>query len=247
MSPDLHDLFRSYLRQRLESGEAVLYKPFDVEMEMPEEPVGNESDPAQESTLDQQALNIDDFGKSESLDQLYGAIHDCQKCPLGATRTHLVFGVGNPHAEIMFVGEAPGADEDRLGEPFVGRAGQLLNKILAAMKLRREDVYIANILKCRPPNNRDPQPEEAETCEPYLHKQIKLIKPKIICCLGRIAAQRLLQTNMSLGQMRDRWFDYRGTLLMVTYHPAALLRSNQYKRPLWDDMQKLLKKLQELK
>jgi uracil-DNA glycosylase family 4 len=200
------------LRQRLELGEAILYKPFDVEMEMPEEPVQELELHIQRRAMQPPTLNIDEFGKAENLDQLYGAIHDCQKCPLGATRTHLVFGVGNPHAEIMFIGEAPGADEDRLGEPFVGRAGQLLNKILAAMKLKREDVYIANILKCRPPNNRDPQPDEAETCEPYLHKQIKLINPQIICCLGRIAAQRLLQTNMSLGQMRDRWFDYRGTL-----------------------------------
>lgn len=224
-----------------------MYKPFDMELETSEKYHQNEQVPVHEQAAEQAVLSIDDFAKAESLQQLYGAIHDCQKCPLGATRTHLVFGVGNPHAEIMFIGEAPGADEDRLGEPFVGRAGQLLNKILAAMKLKREDIYIANILKCRPPNNRDPQPDEAETCEPYLHKQIKLINPKIICCLGRIAAQRLLQTNMSLGQMRDRWFDYRGNLLMVTYHPAALLRSNQYKRPLWDDMQKLLKKLQELK
>jgi len=146
----------------------------------------------------------------------------------------------------MFVGEAPGAEEDRLGEPFVGRAGKLLDKILAAMKLSRDDIFIANILKCRPPNNRDPKPEEAQICELYLHKQIQLIKPKIVCCLGRIAAQRLLQTDMSLGKMRDKWFDYQGTLLMVTYHPAALLRNPNYKRPTWDDMQKMIKKLEEL-
>ncbi len=227
-------LFRNYLKQKLELGEKTIYKPFDMKMQ-------------EQNIVEARSLNIDEFDKAESLDELYQAIHECQKCPLGQSRTNFVFGVGNPDAEIMFVGEAPGADEDRLGEPFVGRAGKLLNKILGAMLLSRDDVYIANILKCRPPNNRDPQPEEAQICEPYLNQQIKVIKPKIVCCLGRIAAQRLLQTNMSLGQMRDRWFDYCGTLLMVTYHPAALLRSNKYKRPTWDDMQKLLKKIEELK
>ena len=227
-------LFRNYLKQKLELGEKTIYKPFDMKMQ-------------EQNIVEARSLNIDEFDKAESLDELYQAIHECQKCPLGQSRTNFVFGVGNPDAEIMFVGEAPGSDEDRLGEPFVGRAGKLLNKILGAMQLSRDDVYIANILKCRPPNNRDPQPEEAQICEPYLHQQIKVIKPKIVCCLGRIAAQRLLQTNMSLGQMRDKWFDYCGTLLMVTYHPAALLRSNKYKRPAWDDMQKLLKKIEELK
>ena len=234
----MHDgvikLFRSYLQQRMELGDKIIYKPFDTEMP---EPI----------LAEKTTFSIDDFRQTESLDELYQAINECQKCPLGQSRTNFVFGDGCPDADIMFVGEAPGADEDRLGKPFVGRAGKLLDKILAAMKLRREDVFIANILKCRPPNNRDPQSDEALTCEPYLHQQIKLIKPKIICCLGRIAAQRLLQTNMSLGQMRDKWLDYHGAILMVTYHPAALLRSNQYKRPLWDDMQKLLKKLEELK
>jgi len=230
-SANFQDLLCTYLRQCRERGDRFVYVPFNTEMSV--------------GTIDDSGnLAIDDFEQTESLDEMNQLICDCQKCDLGRTRTNFVFGVGNPDADIMFVGEAPGADEDRLGEPFVGRAGQLLNKILAAMKLQREDVYIANILKCRPPNNRDPQPSEAETCEPYLHHQIKLIRPKIICCLGRIAAQRLLQTNMSLGQMRDRWFDYQGTTLMVTYHPAALLRNSQYKRPLWDDMQKLLKKLE---
>lgn len=237
-TPDLENesLFRRYLQQRLETGDKILYRPFDS-LNMADE----------ESAAPESSLDLDEFDKSASLDQLYQTIKECQKCPLGATRTNLVFGTGDPDADIMFVGEAPGRDEDIQGEPFVGRAGQLLNRVLAAMKLRREDVYIGNILKCRPPNNRDPLPDEALTCEPYLYQQIKLIKPKIICCLGRIAAQRLLQTKMSLGQMRQRWFDYRGTLLMVTYHTAALLRSPQYKRPFWDDMQKLLKKLKELK
>jgi uracil-DNA glycosylase family 4 len=230
------DLFRHYLQQKRETGDRVLYRPFD-----------SPGRAVEESTTKKSTLELDEFDKSESLDQLYQTIKDCQRCPLGATRTNLVFGEGNPDADIVFIGEAPGHDEDMQGKPFVGRAGKLLNRVLAAMKLKREDVYIANILKCRPPNNRDPLPDEALTCEPYLHQQIKLIKPKIICCLGRIAAQRLLQTKMSLGQMRERWFDYRDTLLMVTYHTAALLRSPQYKKPFWDDMQKLLEKLKELK
>jgi uracil-DNA glycosylase family 4 len=229
-------LIRRYLQQKAEIGEKVLYMPFDLELPKVES-----------AAVIVKTIAIDNFREAANLDDLYAAICDCQKCPLGQSRTRFVFGVGNPNADIMFVGEAPGADEDRLGEPFVGRAGKLLDKILAAMKLSRDDVFIANILKCRPPNNRDPKPEEAQTCEPYLHKQIKLIKPKIICCLGRIAAQRLLQTEMTLGKMRDRWFDYQGTLLMVTYHPAALLRNPEYKRPTWEDMQKLMKKLEELR
>jgi uracil-DNA glycosylase family 4 len=236
MADSFQNLVRSYFFQQLEMGGKFLYRPLDIETAEPEPNVSTEP-----------PLNLDEFDRAESLDELYQTIRGCLKCALGKSRTNFVFGDGSPEADIMFVGEAPGADEDRQGVPFVGRAGQLLNKILEAMELRRQDVYIANILKCRPPNNRDPQPDEALTCEPYLHKQIRLIKPKIICCLGRIAAQRLLQTNMSLSQMRERWFDYHGTLLMVTYHPAALLRSNQYKRPLWDDMQKLLKKLEESK
>lgn len=234
MQDGIDIMLRRYLEQRLELGEKVIYQPFDTEMPEPE-------------IVENTVIGIDEFEKTESLDELYTAICECQKCKLGQSRINLVFGEGNPQAEIMFVGEAPGADEDKQGRPFIGRAGKLLDKILNAMKLSRDDIYIANILKCRPPQNRDPLAEEAQICELYLHHQIKLIKPKIICCLGRIAAQRLLQTNMALGKMRDRWFDYQGTILMVTYHPAALLRSNQYKRPLWEDMQKLLKRLEELK
>jgi uracil-DNA glycosylase family 4 len=239
MHENVQALISRYLQQRAETGEKMLYKPFDFELP--------KNEPEVTATAAVAELAIDNFTEAANLEELYESIHQCQRCPLGATRNSFVFGVGNPQADIMFVGEAPGAEEDRQGIPFVGRAGQLLDKILVAMKLTRNDIYIANILKCRPPNNRDPQPEEAATCEPYLHHQIKLIEPKIICCLGRIAAQRLLQTNMSLAQMRDRWFDYRGTLLMVTYHPAALLRNPNFKRPTWDDMQKLMKKLEEMK
>lgn len=181
-----------------------------------------------------------------TLPDLYGSISGCMKCALGNSRTNFVFGVGNPDADVMFVGEAPGADEDAQGEPFVGRAGQLLNKILEAVDLKRGDVYICNILKCRPPNNRDPESSEMELCTPYLYKQISLLKPKFIICLGRIAAQWLLQTNSTLGSMRGIIHDYRGTKLIVTYHPAALLRNPNWKRPAWEDMKMFRKEYDKL-
>lgn len=177
-----------------------------------------------------------------SLDEFNFKILSCQKCSLGATRKNFVFGVGNPKAEIMLIGEAPGADEDEQGEPFVGRAGQLLNNILKAVSIERSEVYICNILKCRPPNNRDPLVSEMEQCTPYLEKQIDLIKPKFIICLGRIAAQWLLKTNDGLNKLRQQVFQYKGASLIVTYHPAALLRNESWKRPTWEDM-KLFKKL----
>ena len=149
---------------------------------------------------------------------------------------------GSVASRIMFIGEAPGKDEDEQGEPFVGRAGQLLNKIIEAVALKREDVFICNILKCRPPNNRDPLPSEMETCTPYLHKQIELVKPKFIICLGRISAQWLLKTTSTLTSLRERVHEYQGAKLIVTYHPAALLRNPNWKRPAWEDM-KLFKKL----
>jgi len=147
--------------------------------------------------------------------------------------------VGNPGSKVMFIGEAPGADEDRLGEPFVGRAGKLLDKILAAIEFDRTNVYIANILKCRPPGNRDPEPGEMDACMPYLERQIAMIAPAFICCLGRIAAQGLLRTKTPLGKMRGQWFDKYGARIMVTYHPAALLRFPDYKRDTWEDVQRL--------
>jgi uracil-DNA glycosylase len=182
-----------------------------------------------------------------TLAELNAAICECQKCPLGATRTKFVFGVGNPKADIVIIGEAPGADEDAQGEPFVGRAGQLLNKILEAIHFKREEVFICNILKCRPPNNRDPMAEEVQQCEPYLWKQLELINPKIILCLGRISAQVLLKTNESLTRLRENVHNYRGIPLLVTFHPAALLRNPNWKRPTWEDVQKLRKMYDELK
>ncbi|MGA2622952.1 MAG: uracil-DNA glycosylase [Bacteroidota bacterium] len=180
--------------------------------------------------------------KSSSLEELNAQSCGCLKCSLGHTRTNFVFGVGNPRTKVMFIGEAPGADEDLQGEPFVGKAGQLLNKIIDAVGMNRQEVYICNILKCRPPNNRDPLPTEMETCSPYLAKQIELVKPKFIICLGRISAQWLLKTTDSLTTMRSKVHDYHGAKLIVTYHPAALLRNPNWKRPAWEDM-KMFKKL----
>jgi len=166
------------------------------------------------------------------------AVRQCQRCELHKTRTQTVFGVGDRQAELLIIGEAPGADEDRQGEPFVGRAGQLLNEMLKAIGLERRQVYIANILKCRPPNNRDPKPEEAVECSQYLFRQIELIQPKLILALGRIAAQRLLKTDTALGRMRDKVHHHpeTGVPLIVTYHPAYLLRTPADKRKAWEDL-----------
>ena len=169
---------------------------------------------------------------------------DCTRCPLHKQgRKQIVFGVGNPRADLMFIGEAPGADEDIQGEPFVGRAGQLLNNMIKAMGLRREDVYIANIIKCRPPGNRTPEREECETCSPYLFRQIEVIKPKAIVALGAVAAKTLLAINAPMAELRGRWYDFRGTKLAVTYHPAFLLRDPRQKKETWKDLQMVMKEL----
>jgi len=179
------------------------------------------------------------FEKALSLEEYKDQIKDCMNCPLGETRTKFVFGTGNPNAKLMFIGEAPGRDEDLQGKPFVGRAGQLLDKILKSVNFTREEIFIANILKCRPPNNRDPLPSETEQCIPYLYKQIEMINPQIICCLGRISAQILFITKESLGKMRENDYKINDIKVFVTYHPAALLRSSKFKRPTWEDMKQL--------
>jgi uracil-DNA glycosylase family 4 len=168
----------------------------------------------------------------------------CTLCgELASTRTQTVFGVGNPHAKICFLGEAPGADEDRQGEPFVGRAGQLLNRIIEACTLRREDVYILNVLKCRPPGNRNPAPEEAANCWGYLDRQLDIIRPKVICCLGSIAAKTLLDTTQPIGRMRGQFYEYRNIPVACTYHPAYLLRNPSAKRQVWEDMKMVMSHL----
>ena len=179
-----------------------------------------------------------------SLEDIQRDMGDCQRCSLHAGRKNVVFGTGNPQASLVFVGEAPGADEDQQGLPFVGRAGQLLTKIIEAMGFRREDVYIANILKCRPPNNRNPLPAEIRVCEPFLIQQLMAISPKIICALGTFAAQTLLKREIPITVMRGKFYDYHGIPLMPTYHPAYLLRNPSAKKQVWEDVQQIMKRLQ---
>jgi uracil-DNA glycosylase family 4 len=191
-------------------------------------------------------IKKDDGFVTTSLEDFHQQIKDCTKCSLGFTRTKFVFGAGNPRAKLMFIGEGPGREEDLQGEPFVGAAGKLLDNMLKAIHLTREEVYIANMVKCRPPENRDPAPDEIETCKPYLLHQIKLIRPQIICALGRISAQALLQTKSSLGQLRGKFHDFMGIKFLVTYHPAALLRYVTYKKFAWEDLKFLRKEYDKL-
>jgi len=178
---------------------------------------------------------------NHALDLLHHQVKGCILCTeLAATRTNTVFGVGNRRPELMIIGEAPGADEDAKGEPFVGRAGQLLNNILLASGMRREDVYIANILKCRPPNNRRPEPLESQNCLPYLKNQLRVLRPKFLCLLGATAAQNLLQTDASIGQLRGKIHQFEGIPTICTFHPAYLLRNPSAKIQTWEDMQSLL-------
>ncbi|HWN82732.1 MAG TPA: uracil-DNA glycosylase, partial [Candidatus Udaeobacter sp.] len=179
------------------------------------------------------------------LADLAARVADCTRCVLAETRTKVVVGVGTIDPPIMLVGEAPGHDEDQSGEPFVGRAGQLLTRILGAMQLERAQVYIANVIKCRPPENRNPLPGEITACSPFLAEQIQLVRPRILVALGRYAASTLLRTQQSLASLRGRAHDYQGIPLVVTYHPSALLRYPQYKKPTWEDMQFVLKLLEE--
>jgi uracil-DNA glycosylase family 4 len=187
-------------------------------------------------TMEYTSLFDDVSLPEESLDSIRSDLGDCRRCKLYPTRKNIVFGAGNPRAELMFVGEAPGADEDEQGMPFVGRAGQLLTRIIEAIGLRREDVFICNILKCRPPGNRNPEPDEISSCEPFLFRQIASVKPKVICALGAFGAQTLLRTTDTIGRLRGRLIDYRGAKLMATYHPAYLLRNPIEKRKVWEDM-----------
>ncbi|GFE57969.1 uracil-DNA glycosylase [Geobacter sp. AOG1] len=182
----------------------------------------------------------------ESLDRIRGDLGACQRCALGATRTNLVFGVGNPRARIVFVGEAPGRDEDLQGEPFVGEAGQLLNRIITRMGLKREDVYICNVLKCRPPGNRNPEPAEMEQCGPFMLRQVKAIAPEAIVTLGTFATQALLGTKAPISKLRGKFHDYHGIPLMPTFHPSFLLHNKKDTSKfwnVWDDMVQVLKKL----
>jgi uracil-DNA glycosylase len=179
--------------------------------------------------------------ENDSLDRIREDITpNCTRCKLHKARTQIVFGVGNPKARLVFVGEGPGRDEDAQGEPFVGRAGKLLTQMIEAMSLRRQDVYICNVVKCRPPENRLPEKDEIATCSPFLMRQLAVIQPKVICCLGACSAQTLLNTTQSISRFRGEWFDYHGAKLIATYHPAYLLRNPAAKAEVWKDLQKVM-------
>jgi DNA polymerase len=181
----------------------------------------------------------------ETLDAILEDLGDCKQCGLAASRTKLVYGIGNPNARLVLVGEAPGHEEDLKGEPFVGEAGRLLDRILLAMGMQREEVYICNVLKCRPPNNRDPQPDEVATCEAFLIRQIAAIRPQVIVGLGRFAVHSLLKTKAPISRLRGEWQRYQGIPLMPTYHPAYLLRNPEGKRDVWEDMKEVLRLLHD--
>ena len=191
--------------------------------------------PRAESTLGESAA---------LLKVLRGEVAGCSRCQeLASTRTQTVFGAGPADARLVFFGEAPGADEDASGEPFVGKAGQLLTKIIEACTLKREDVYIMNVLKCRPPGNRNPEPAEVDNCRPYFERQLEIIRPEFICCLGTVAAQALLDSRESIGRLRGRWFNYESATVICTYHPSYLLRNPAAKRDVWDDMKRLMARM----
>ncbi|HVS33192.1 MAG TPA: uracil-DNA glycosylase [Thermoanaerobaculia bacterium] len=185
----------------------------------------------------------EDTRGSTSLEQLAAVASVCTRCRLATTRTQVVFGVGNSNADLMFIGEAPGRDEDLKGEPFVGRAGQLLTDIIKAMKLTRDDVYIANVIKCRPPENRNPEPDELDECRPYIRSQIEMIKPKVIVTLGKVALQSLSGRAHAISAARGQWTELDGIKVMPTYHPAYLLRTPSAKKDVWNDMKKVMSEL----
>lgn len=203
----------------------------------------NEGAPVAPSAVSEPVVTVAGL---QTLQNIRQQAEGCSACQLAEQRNSVVFGVGNPDADIVFIGEAPGRDEDLKGEPFVGRAGQLLDRMLASVGLDRQQVYIMNTVKCRPPNNRDPRPEEVEACSQWFDAQLKAISPKVICLLGRIAAQRVLRSESPLSALRERWHDYHGIPVWVMYHPAYLLRSPQQKRLAWRDLCVLAEKRDQL-
>ena len=194
---------------------------------------------------EEEKIELSKSEKIEALSKLEEQVRKCTQCDLCKNRTNVVFGVGNPDADLMFVGEAPGYYEDKQGEPFVGKAGQLLTKIIESIGMKRGDVYIANILKCRPPDNRNPNANEIVMCSPHLIRQIEIMRPKIICALGTFAAQTLLDTKETIGRLRGEFFEYQSTKFLATYHPAYLLRNPSDKKKVWDDIKKVRDFLQE--
>lgn len=228
---DILDKLTDYFKAQKDLYGSELILNRKLSDELPEKKLQAEkTGSAKEPTIDENLGQLTNF---------YHEIKGCMKCALGATRTHFVFGAGSAQADLMLIGEAPGRDEDLKGMPFIGRAGQLLTLMLQSINLKREEVFIANVLKCRPPNNRDPQPDEIEKCEPYLIKQIEMISPKLIVTLGRFASASLLRTKSALGTLREEIHNYNQVPLLVTYHPAALLRNPQLKKQAWEDLKKI--------
>ncbi len=228
---DQQEIFGNELFEEFKKNAVVSIKPKEIKEKI---------------IMQENNLPLENFHSAKTLEELNEMICECQKCPLGKTRNKFVFGSGSADAGVMVVGEGPGAEEDIQGLPFVGRAGQLLTEILKAINFSRDEVYIANIVKCRPPQNRNPQPQEMDECLPYLKKQIDLIKPKAILCLGLVAAQALLKQKASLTSLRGKIFEFGDTKVMVTYHPAALLRNPNWKRGCWEDVQQFRKLYDEL-
>ena len=238
-----YDIFENYIDKNILPDEDIKINITLIENQNTEENLKTQAvkDKVIKRVSKEISLLREDWMDCGTMEELNKKICKCQKCPLGKTRKNFVFGTGNPDAGVVVVGEAPGADEDMQGKPFVGRAGQLLTDILKAINFSRDEVFICNILKCRPPGNRNPMPEEINLCEPYLFKQLELIKPKFILAVGTFAAQTLLKKKEPLGKLRGQFYDfeYEGGVakLMVTFHPAALLRNPNWKRPTWEDVQ----------
>jgi len=246
----LNDFVSQYFKQQQEVFGNIFYSEKDTSLSSIEKVLLHEGTKTEMGDYEEKKIIISDlptdlfthepdWKKTKSLDSLYEKIHNCQNCPLGATRKNFVFGTGNPEADIMLIGEAPGADEDEQGKPFVGRAGQLLTKIIESIGLSRDDVFICNIIKCRPPENRAPFPSEIDECEPYLIKQIELIQPKFILALGLTAIDTLLKKKNKMAEIRGIVQNYHGIKMVVTYHPAALLRNPNWKKLVWDDVRQL--------
>ncbi len=242
---ELFEKVARLLRQQKE-----IFGDFDVEFEAKSDrdTKGHSSisEPVEEYEPEPKLSVEEQLEACKTLDELRTLCETAEVLKTDLSNTNLVFGVGNPEADLMLIGEAPGENEDLQGEPFVGKAGQLLDKIMEAINFKRSDIYIANILKHRPPNNRDPKHEERERSLPYLLKQIELINPKLILCVGKVSATTLLNKDLTLKDMRQKFHEFQGRELMVTYHPAALLRNQQWKRPTWEDVQMLRKRYDEL-
>jgi len=250
MAPSLDPKLRSALADRIAYYKALgIYDFYRRPIESGESPLRTDeltnSPVMMASAAKTESPTTADMNPTTALQVIREDLGDCTRCRLHKLgRKQIVFGTGNPRAQLMFIGEAPGGDEDEQGEPFVGRAGQLLNNMITkGMGLRREDVYIANIIKCRPPNNRTPERDECETCSPFLMRQIEVIRPRVIVALGAVAAKTLLAINASMSELRGRWYEFRGTKLAVTYHPAFLLRDPRQKKETWKDLQMVMKEL----